>query len=196
MPRSHLPHLIMLSLLLPGLVQASVPDGAQPSRSIYVSLYGFPGAGLSVDAKLWRSFGFGTSFTGGRPGLYPGQPGEERDGDHFVFEAYGHVTVSQSPGTPGPGSYGVSLVGGVYIAQGVQHPLAGLCCTYRMDDRFVIRGNAVYGPSSGIEIGYILATNLEATVTVLSGRGIFGLRLGLVEPRRSAPRLDELAEGH
>jgi hypothetical protein len=64
-----------------------------------------------------------------------------------------------------------------------------------MDDRFVIRGNAVYGPSSGMEIGYILTTNLEATVTVLSGRGIFGLRLGLVEPRRSAPRLDELADG-
>jgi len=56
MPRSHLPHLIMLSLLLPGLVQASVPDGAQPRRSIYVSLYGFPGAGLSVDAEKEHGF--------------------------------------------------------------------------------------------------------------------------------------------
>jgi hypothetical protein len=195
MSRSGLPCLIALVLLLPGMIQASLPDGAQPRRSINVSLYGFPGAGLSLDANLWRSFGFGTSFTGGRPGLYPGQPGEDPDGDNFVFEVYGNLTVLRSAGPRGPGSYGVSLIGGIWIAQGVQHPLAGLCCAYRADERFIVRGNAVYGPSSGIELGYILTRNIEATVTVLSGRGIFGLRLGLVEPHPSTPDLEELADG-
>ena len=52
--------------------------------------------------KFWRSFGFGTSFTGGRPGFYPGHREEDPDGDNFVFEAYGGFTISRSSGPVGP----------------------------------------------------------------------------------------------
>lgn len=188
-------YLIVFAMLIPAAADAALPDAAQPGRSVYVSLYGFPGAGLSLDAKLWRSLGLGTSFTGGRPGLYPGHRGEDPDGENLVFEAYGSVEVSRSSKPVGPGTYGVSLVGGIWFSQSISRPLAGLCCAYWADDRFVIRANAVYGPSSGIEIGYLFMTNLEATLTVLSGRGILGLRFGLIEPRRFEPDVDDLAGG-
>ena len=192
MPRAVLPWLSVVAVLVvPAVLWASVPDAAQPGKSIYISLYGFPGAGLSLDAKFWRSIGFGTSFTGGRPGLYPGQPGEDPDGDNIVFEAYVNVVLARSSGR-GPRPYGISLLGGVWITQGVQRPLIGVCCTYWADDRFVMRANLAYGPSSGLEVGYVLAENLEATLTLLSGRGVLGLRFGVVEPRQFAPNADDL----
>ena len=101
MHRVGLLYLIVVVLLVPGIMRAAVPDAAQPGKSVYVSLYGFPGAGLSLDAKFWRSFGFGASFTGGGPGVYPGYPGEDPDGDNLAFEAYGNVVVSRSSGPVG-----------------------------------------------------------------------------------------------
>jgi hypothetical protein len=170
---------------------AALPDAAQPGKSIFVSMYGLPGAGLSMDAKFWRSLGLGTSFTGGRSGTYPGHPSD--DDDNFVLEAYLNVLMSRSAGPPGPRSYGLSLIGGIWFEQSVQHPLIGLCCAYWVDEKVVLRGNAVYGPSSGIEVGYVLGRNVEATLTVLSGRGILGLKFGLVEPRQVTHDVDDLA---
>ncbi len=189
---------LLLPVLLPALLApdsacAGLPDAAQPGKSIFVGMYGVPGAGLSLDAKFWRSLGLGTSFTGGHSGIYPGHPGGGDDHDNFVLEAYVNVVLSHSPGPPGPRSYGLSLIGGTWLERSVQHPLVGLCCAYRVDERVVLRGNAVYGPSSGIEIGYVLARNIEATLTVLSGRGILGLRFGLIEQRRPAHDSEEFA---
>ena len=189
---------LVSALLLPVLfggdsARAALPDAAQPGRSIFVSMYGIPGAGLSLDAKFWRSLGLGTSFTGGRSGVYPGHSDTEHDHENFVLEAYLNVMMSRSPGQLGPRSYGVSFVGGVWFEQSVQHPLVGLCCTYWVDEKVVLRGNAVYGPSAGIEVGYVLTRNIEATLTVLSGRGILGLKFGLVEPRRPAHDVEDLA---
>jgi hypothetical protein len=176
----------------PGGAYAALPDAAQPGRSIFVSMYGIPGAGLSLDAKFWRSIGLGMSFTSGRAGLYPGHPVDAGD-ESFVLEAYLNVMMSRSSGLRGPRSYAVSFIGGIWLEQDVRHPLLGLCCTYWVDEKVVVRGNAVYGPSAGAEIGYVLTGNVEATLTVLSGRGMLGLRLGLVEPRQFTPDVDDLA---
>jgi len=187
--------ILLVSLpLIPGRDSASaaLPDAAQPGKSIFVSMYGVPGAGLSMDAKFWRSLGLGTSFTGGRSGIYPGHSDDDDD-DDFVLEAYLNLLISRSPGQPGPHSYGLSFIGGIWFEQSVQHPLVGLCFTYRVDEKIVLRGNVAYGPSSGIEVGYVLARNVEATLTVLSGRGVLGLKFGLVEPRHVTHDVDDLA---
>lgn len=183
-------------LLLPANAHSALPDGAQPGKSLFVSLYGIPGAGLSLDAKYWEAFGVGASFTGGRTPVYPGHTDEGRDDEDFVFEAYANIMIASSAGPPGPRSYGVSFIGGLWVAQSVRHPLIGLCCTYRVDDRVIMRGNAVYGPSAGIEFAYILSRNIEATLTVLSGRGMLGLKFGLVEPHRVTHNVDDLAAVH
>jgi hypothetical protein len=189
---------VLLSLVMltgAGSARAAVPDAAQPGRSIFVSMYGIPGAGLSLDAKFWRSLGIGTSFTGGRSGIYPGHSDGDDDQENFVIEAYINLVLSRTPGPLGPRTYGLSLIGGVWFEQSVQHPLVGLCGAYWVDEKVVLRGNAVYGPSAGIEVGYIISRNIEANLTVLSGRGVLGLKFGLVEPRRRARDVDDLAVG-
>ena len=115
------------------------------------------------------------------------------DLENIVLEAYANIMLSSSPGVLGPRSYGVSLVGGVWVDESVRHPLIGVCGTYWVDEKVIIRGNAVYGPSAGIEFAYIVARNIEATLTVLSGRGMLGLRFGLVEPRQFDHDVDDLA---
>jgi hypothetical protein len=184
------------ALLVPVAAHAALPDGAQPEKSIFASIYGIPGAGLSLDAKYWEVLGLGASFSGGRTPVYPGQTIEEREDENFVFEAYADVMLASSAGPPGPRSYGVSLIGGLWVAQTVKHPLVGICCTYRVDDKVIMRGNAVYGPSAGIEFAYIVSRNIEATLTVLSGRGMLGLKFGLVEPQPFTHNVDDLATVH
>jgi hypothetical protein len=84
-------------------------------------------------------------------------------------------------------------VGGIWVDEGVRHPLIGVCGTYWVDEKVIIRGNAVYGPSAGIEFAYVIQRNIEATLTVLSGRGMLGLRFGLVEPHQFDHDVDDLA---
>ncbi|MGD9140159.1 MAG: hypothetical protein PVJ42_01325 [bacterium] len=172
---------------------AAVPDAAQPARSIFVSLYVAPGLGLSLDAKYWERLGIGASFTAGKTPIYPGSTGSEREDEDIVLEAYADIMLASSPGSLGPRSYGLSLLGGVWFDENVKRPLLGLCGTYWVDDRVIIRGNAVYGPSAGIEFAYVLTRNFEATLTVLSGRGMLGLRFGLVEPHQFTHDLDDFA---
>ena len=186
---------IALALLIPETTAAAVPDAAQPGKSVFASLYGFPGAGLSLDGKFWQALGIGTSFTGGQPGLYPGHRGGNTDDDNLVFEVYLNATLARSPALQPAGRYGISVTGGVWVAEGKKRPLLGLCGSYRISEKVGVRANAVYGPSAGVELGYSLAENLEATLTVLSGRGIFGLRLVMVERKRHVPEVDDLARG-
>jgi len=181
-------------LLVPSAPRAAVPDAAQPGKSVFTSLYGVPGAGLSLDAKYWERVGVGVSFTGGRTAIYPGYT-DDAAGEEFVLETYVDVMIASSPGVPAPGTYGVAFIGGVWVTGGVQRPLIGVCGAYWFDSRVIMRGNAVYGPSAGIELAYVLARNLEATLTVLSGRGMLGLRFGLVEPHPFTHDVDELAAG-
>jgi hypothetical protein len=185
--------LSLAALIMSGRVQAALPDAAQPGKSVYVSLYGVPGAGLSLDAKFWRWFGFGTSFTAGPPALYPGRPHDDDEGGDIVIEAYGTLLLYKSAGPVRPHSGGAALIGGVYMDQDLRRPLAGICCAYRVDEKVVLRINAVYGPSAGVEAGYVINRSIQAVLTVLSGRGTIGLRFGLVEPADFRPDLDRLA---
>jgi hypothetical protein len=178
---------------VPDTAVAAVPDAAQPARSVFVSIYGFPGAGLSLDAKYWERLGAGVSFTGGETPIYPGSMSDTRDDENIVIEAYAGIMLASSPGVLTPGSYGLSFLGGIWTDEGVKHPLVGICGTYWVDEKVIIRGNAVYGPSAGIEFAYVLSVNLEATLTVLSGRGMLGLRFGLIEPEQFTHDVDELA---
>jgi hypothetical protein len=193
MKRAELLCLITLLLAVPRMVAASVPDAAQPGKSVYASLYGYPGAGFSLDSRFLGRVGFGASFTGGEPGYYPGRHRRAPDSDDFVFEAYARVTAARVPGRSKARGYGVSVLAGVWMAGNIERPLVGICSSFKVSHKATIRANVVYGPSSGIEAGYRLASSLEATMTLLSGRGIFGLRIGLVEPRESAPDPDRLA---
>lgn len=181
-------------LARPGRVPAAVPDAAQPARSVFVSVYAVPGVGLSLDAKYWERFGVGASFAAGKSPLFPGADESASEDERIVLEIYADVMLASSPGILGPRSYGLSFLGGIWFDESVRRPLLGVCATYWVDDRVIIRCNAVYGPSAGVEFAFVLTSNFEATITVASGRGMLGLRFGLAESRRFSHDVDEFVE--
>ena len=186
---------VMVALLAgPGRAPAAVPDAAQPARSLFLSVYAVPGAGLSLDAKYWERFGIGASFAAGKSPSFPGSDAGVSEDERIVLETYADVMLASSPGILGPGSYGLSFIGGIWFDESVRRPLLGVCGTYWVDDRVIIRGNAVYGPSAGLEFGFVLTRNFEAAITVLSGRGMLGLRFGLAEAHRLNHDIDEFVE--
>ncbi len=182
---------LLLVFLLPLKASASVPDAAQPSPSTSISLYGFPGAGLSLDMKLSRTWGFGVSFSASTPRRYYRYGSIEWDEERHLFESYVSWRPLFKPWMNGRLS--TLVLFGFWGENRWIAPLCGICLTYQPAEKLALRLNAVYGPSAGIEIGYLLRPDVELTVTALSGRGILGIRFTIMEACKPQPRSQELA---